>query len=217
MLAEAAHLLRVFDAAGIAPDAGFSRMHCCFAVGADLYGGIAKTRAAAQVFARLAEACGVASGPVLNDLHGVTSARQMTRLDADTNMLRGGTALLGMVLGGVGVATSLPHDWLTGSRMESRRLARNSHHIMAAEARLDQVIDPAAGSFYIDQLTHALASKHGRCFPRSKAKAGLPPQQHLCQHGPMPLSLRGNRGLIMVMRCCSASPATPGEMRSSRL
>ena len=121
------HLLRVFDAAGIAPmDAGFSRMHCCFAVGADLYGGIAaqrQRRAAAQgsvSIGRLAEACGVASGPILNDLQGVTSARQMTRLDADTNMLRGGTALLGMVLGGVGVATSLPHDWLTGSRMESR-------------------------------------------------------------------------------------------------
>ena len=173
MLAEAAHLLRVFDAAGITPEESFSRMHCCFAVGADLYGGIAKTRAAAQVFARLAEACGVAPGPILDDLHGVTSARQMTRLDADTNMLRGGTALLAMVLGGVGVATSLPHDWLTGSRMESRRLARNSHHIMAAEARLDQVIDPAAGSFYIDQLTHALASKAWQLFCQIESEGGI--------------------------------------------
>ena len=44
---------------------------------------------------------------------------------------------------------------------------------MAAEARLDQVIDPAAGSFYIDQLTHALASKAWALFSQIESEGGI--------------------------------------------
>lgn len=173
MLASLAHGMRVMDQAGLTPDQSLARMHLRFSVGADLYGGIAKTRAAQQVFARFAEACGVAPSPLIDDLHGMTSARHLTRLDTDTNMLRNGTALLSMVLGGVGVATSLPHDWLTGSSAEACRLARNSHHIMAAEARLDQVVDPAAGSFFIDRLTHDLASAAWSVFQDIEQQGGI--------------------------------------------
>ena len=173
MLAGLAHLLRVCDASGVAAAASLPRVHLQFALGADLYGGIAKTRAAQQVLARFAEACGVDPRPLLNDLHGITSARHLSRLDADTNILRNGTGLLAMVLGGVGIATSLPHDYLTGSSLEARRLARNSHHIMAAEARLDQVVDPAAGSFFIDSMTCDLAQAAWQRFQAIEAEGGI--------------------------------------------
>lgn len=157
MLAETACALRGMEAAGMSPEAAFKRLHLSLAVGADLYGGIAKVRAARFVFGRLFQACGVDPESFPVAIHGVTSARQLTRLDADTNMLRNGTALLAMALGGISGATVLPHNWLTGSTREARRLARNSHHIMASEARLGEVVDPASGSFHIDRLTHDLA------------------------------------------------------------
>jgi methylmalonyl-CoA mutase N-terminal domain/subunit len=78
-----------------------------------------------------------------------------------------------MVLGGAGVATSLPHDWLTGTSFESRRLARNSHHIMAEEVRLNQIIDPAAGSFYIERLTNDLAVTAWCQFQSIEAEGGI--------------------------------------------
>ena len=179
MLAELAHMLRVFEKAGLDAAEALGRVHLRFAVGADLYGGLAKVRAARQIFARLADACGVDPQPIIRELHGVTSSRQMARLDADTNMLRCGTALLAMVLGDIGVATVLPHDWLTGSGHQSRRLARNSHHIMAAEARLDQVIDPASGSFHIDRLTHDLATLAWQHFQVIEKTGGITASQEM--------------------------------------
>ncbi|MGC6485067.1 MAG: methylmalonyl-CoA mutase family protein, partial [Candidatus Puniceispirillales bacterium] len=54
-----------------------------------------------------------------------------------------------------------------------RRLARNSHHIMAAEARLDQVVDPAAGSFFIDSMTRDLAQAAWQRFQAIEAEGGI--------------------------------------------
>lgn len=165
--------LRRMEAAGIAPDDALKRMRFRLAAEADLYGSIAKTRAALIVLGQLAEAVGASSDGIEARLHGVTSARHLTRLDTDTNILRNGTALLGLVLGGAGIITARPHDWLTGSTEEGRRLARGGHHLMAAEARLDQVADPAAGAYFIEHLTRDLAACAWSKFQEIESLGGI--------------------------------------------
>ena len=41
----------------------------------------------------------------------------------------------------------------------SRRIARNVQHLMKMESALDEVADPAAGSYYIETLTRQLAER----------------------------------------------------------
>jgi methylmalonyl-CoA mutase len=80
--------------------------------------------------------------------------------DTNTNMIRATTQALSAAIGGVTSLTVLPSDGGKGENPDfSRRIARNVQHLLKMESYLDKVIDPAAGSYYIEHLTDALAEK----------------------------------------------------------
>jgi methylmalonyl-CoA mutase len=80
--------------------------------------------------------------------------------DPNTNMIRATTQALSAAIGGVASLTLLPSDAVNGIDTDfSRRIARNVQHLMKMESYLDKVIDPAAGSYYVESLTDALAEK----------------------------------------------------------
>ena len=172
-LAATAHALRRFEAGGIKPADMLGRMEWRFAAEGDLYGTIAKTRALAVLLERVAEAVGGKAAGIGSRVHGVTSARQLSRLDPETNILRNGTALLGMALGGAGIITVRPHDWLTGASPEAMRLARNAHHLMDREARLASTADPACGSYFMESLTRDIAGHAWELFQGIEAGGGI--------------------------------------------
>lgn len=173
VLAGCVAILRQAEDKGIDPEVVFRRMEFRLAGEADMYLSLAKIRALRHGLNQVVAASGV-SDPVLAErIHGVTSARHLTTLDTDTNILRNTTAMLGMVLGGAGIVTCLPHDWLTGSSARGRRLARNSHHMMRDEARLGQVTDPVAGAYYLDRLTLELGRKAWEHFQEIEQAGGL--------------------------------------------
>ena len=173
VLASTAYTLRCFEAAGIGPAAMLEAMEWRFAGEGDLYGTIAKTRALAVLLQRVAEAVGGGTAGIGSRIHGVTSARHLSRLDPETNILRNGTALLGMALGGAGVITVRPHDWLTGASPEAMRLARNAHHLTAREARLASTADPASGSYFMESLTRDIARHAWGLFQEIEAGGGI--------------------------------------------
>ena len=84
--------------------------------------------------------------------------------DLYTNMIRATTMAMAAVQGGAGQLTVLPYD---AGREEvasypqafGRRIARNVQHLLKMESALDEVADPAAGSYYIETLTRQLAEK----------------------------------------------------------
>ena len=166
-------ILRAGEENGHKLDDLFRRMEFRLAAEPDIYLTLAKTRALRQGLRQLADASGIACPDLGDRIHGVTSARHLSAVDADTNILRNSTAMLGLVLGGAGIITCLAHDWLTGSSARGLRLARNSHHLMRDEARLGQVADPAAGSYFLDQLTVALGEKAWARFQEIEGKGGL--------------------------------------------
>ena len=85
--------------------------------------------------------------------------------DVNLNMIRATTMTMSAVIGGASRITVLPSD-INGSDF-SRRIARNVHHLLAMESHFDKVIDPAAGSYYIDTLTKKIAESAWEIFVNS--------------------------------------------------
>jgi methylmalonyl-CoA mutase len=76
----------------------------------------------------------------------------------NNNMIRTATQAMSAVIGGADVLFVLPADEQkdpVGTAF-SRRMARNAQHLLKLESHLDKVEDPAAGSYYIQQLTDQL-------------------------------------------------------------
>ncbi|MCE2516406.1 MAG: hypothetical protein J4F41_00950 [Alphaproteobacteria bacterium] len=166
-------LMRMMEASGQQVEDAAARIEINIAMDADLYGSITKARAARVVMDRLYQSLGLRSDELSRRMRGVTSERMMSGLDRDTNILRNGTAMLAMGLSGLGQITCLPHDWLLGSTAMSRRVARNAHHVLADEAQLSHVADPAQGSYYLDAATHDLAQAAWRLFQQIEEQGGI--------------------------------------------
>jgi methylmalonyl-CoA mutase len=84
--------------------------------------------------------------------------------DLYTNMIRATTMAMSAVLGGANRLTVLPYDAGRAAKATypaafGRRIARNVQHLMKLESALDEVADPAAGSYYIETLSKTLAEK----------------------------------------------------------
>ena len=88
------------------------------------------------------------------DIHCVTSEWNKTVYDPYVNMLRTQTEAMSAILGGADSLTVEPFDTVFRHPDEfSERIARNQQLILKEEAYFDKVADPAAGSYYIENLT----------------------------------------------------------------
>jgi methylmalonyl-CoA mutase len=164
--------LRSLTAGGLPPDRAAARIGVVLAADADQFITIAKFRAARLLLARLFEL--VEAGPVLPRIHAETAWRMMSRRDPRMNLLRTTSAAVAAVVGGADSLTILPLDAATGADdAVARRLARTSQLVMAAEARLGDVVDPGAGSGAIEALTAALAEAAWTRFQAIEADGGM--------------------------------------------
>lgn len=92
----------------------------------------------------------------------------------NANMIRASTQAMSAVIGGVDRLYVLPstHTQAEADTPFSRRVARNLQHLLKMESHLDRVIDPGAGSYYIEKLTRQMADKAWAKFQElDKAKA----------------------------------------------
>jgi methylmalonyl-CoA mutase len=102
-----------------------------------------------------------------------TSAWNQTLYDPHVNMLRGTTEAMSAILGGTDTLTVLPFDRPSGNPDPfARRIARNIQIILREESHLDKVIDPAAGSYYIENLTDTLIGGAWELFLKTEEKGG---------------------------------------------
>ncbi|MBC8110758.1 MAG: hypothetical protein H7Y04_06840, partial [Verrucomicrobia bacterium] len=77
--------------------------------------------------------------------------------DGYQSMISNATQAMAAIIGGCDALTVLPHDEHSGKPDNfSRRIARNVSHVLKEEAFFDKVIDPAAGSYLIENLTHQI-------------------------------------------------------------
>lgn len=171
-LALAVSYLRALTDAGLGVEQAFAQLEFRYAATADQFTTIAKLRAARRLFARVAEVSGV---DVPQVQHAVTSSAMMTRRDPWVNMLRTTVACLSAGLGGADSVTVQPFDAAIGLPDEfARRVARNTQNLLLEESHLGEVIDPAAGSWYVEKLTDSLAGEAWSWFQEIERAGGLP-------------------------------------------
>ncbi|MBM6400092.1 methylmalonyl-CoA mutase family protein [Phycicoccus sonneratiae] len=150
--------LRHLEAAGIDPVDAFGHVEFRVSATADQFLTAAVLRALRRVWARVGEALGVAETDRGARTHAVTSLRMATREDPFVNVLRGTLATFGASIGDADAITVLPHDTVAGlPERFSRRLARNTQILLAAESNVGRVTDPGGGSWYLESLTDEVA------------------------------------------------------------
>ena len=168
--------VRRLDAAGIAPADALAQIELRLAVGADQFLTIATLRAARLIWARIAEVLGVEGPDAAPRIHAVTAEAMMTRYDPWVNMLRSTVACFAAGVGGADAVTVSPHDALgtdgIGSEL-GRRMARNTQAILLDESHLARVIDPAGGSWYVENLTRAVAEVAWEVFTGIEGDGGF--------------------------------------------
>lgn len=122
-----------------------------FAIDTQFFQEIAKLRAFRVLWQAFSSAYGQEAPTI--PIFTETSVRSYSKLDPYVNLLRAGNSTFAAVLGGTDAHTVHPHDFLTAPDPSSRRIARNVQLVIKEEAHVSHVIDPAAGSYFIETLT----------------------------------------------------------------
>lgn len=143
-----------------------------FSIGANYFFEIAKIRAFRVLWSAILKEYKAEN--VAPYVHGRTSMWNATMFDPNVNMLRATTEAMSAVLGGVDALTVVPYDAVFRTPDEfSYRIARNTQLILKSESALQRLIDPAAGSYYVESITDTLASKALEQLKAIEAKGGL--------------------------------------------
>ncbi len=135
---------------------------------------IAKIRAARLLFSALLSAFDSDHSkypPVF--IHSITTDWNKTLYDPHVNMLRLTTEAMSAILGGCDSLLVKPYDsWYHEPGDFSERIARNIQIILKEEAYFNRVVDPSAGSYYIESLTASLVESAWQLFLKVDEKGG---------------------------------------------
>lgn len=128
-----------------------------FAIDTHFFMEIAKLRAFKVLWEALSNAYGENMQPI--PVICETSKRSFSTVDPYVNLLRAGNSAFSAVLGGADMLMVHPHDVLTNPTATSIRLARNIQLVIKEETQVNEVVDTAGGSYFIEALTKELVEK----------------------------------------------------------
>ncbi len=156
------------------------KMKFNLAVGSNYFMEIAKIRAIRLLWAQIVNAYG------LNDarngrmfIHARNASWNFTVYDPWVNALRTTTGTMSAAIGGVDSFAVLPYNTAFETPgVIAERIARNQQLILKEESYLDKVVDPAAGSYYIENLTSMLVEKAWKLFLELDARGGFVASLH---------------------------------------
>jgi len=173
-LATGVAYLRAMIARGLSAEEVAPKIRVSLSIGPNYFIEVAKFRAFRIIWARMLEAFGVPVEGRGVHLHARTGLFNKTTIDIHTNMLRATTEAFSAVVGGVDSLTVGAFDELVREgETFSRRLARNLHHILGEECDLQQVVDPAGGSWAVEVLTDKMADQAWTFFQEIETAGGV--------------------------------------------
>jgi methylmalonyl-CoA mutase len=159
---------------GINSSTAASKIKFTFGIGSDYFSEIAKLRAARLLWSVVNTGFNPDSRNIKMEIHSVTSRWNKTIYDPYVNLLRTQTEAMSAILGGTDSLSVEPFDIVFRNPDEfSERIARNQQLILKEEAYFDKVIDPAAGSYYIENLTNLIAENAWKLFLEIEDKGGF--------------------------------------------
>ena len=161
--------------AGFSVDEVAKKIKFNFGITSNYFMEIAKFRVArwlwAEIVAAYKPACDCACKMVVN---AQTSEWNMTVYDAHVNLLRSQTEAMSAAIAGVDSIVVCPFDKTYQQSDDfSERIARNQQLLLKEECHFDKVVDPSAGSYYVEVLTDSLADVAWKLFLAVEDKSGF--------------------------------------------
>ena len=160
-LADGVEYIRAGRDAGLEIDAFAPRLSFFWAIGMNFFMEVAKLRAARALWARLVRQFGPSNPKSLSlRTHSQTSGWSLTAQDVYNNVARTCIEAMAATQGhtqslhtnALDEAIALPTDF-------SARIARNTQLLLQQESGTTGIIDPWAGSYYVERLTRDLAER----------------------------------------------------------
>ena len=168
------YLQQLVDA-GIDADLAASKIKFYMGISENYFMEIAKFRAARMLWAQI-----VKQYEPKNDdsckmiINASTSTYNQTVFDSYVNLLRSQTEAMSAALAGVHSMVVTPFDAPYEKPTDfSERIARNQQLIIKEESHFDRIVDPGAGSYYIEHLTDALAQEAWKLFLKVEDEGGF--------------------------------------------
>lgn len=161
--------------AGVDVDLAASKIKFNMGITENFFMEIAKFRAARMLWAEIVkqyapkndESCKMC-------VNAVTSKYNMTLFDSYVNLLRSQTETMSAALAGVHSIVVTPFDAVYETPNDfSERIARNQQLLLKEESHFDKVVDPGAGSYFIEELTTSLANEGWNIFLNVEDNGGF--------------------------------------------
>jgi methylmalonyl-CoA mutase len=147
------------------------KMQFEIAIGNNYFLEIAKLRTFRMLWAKVLTAFGATE--TTTTINTSTSTLFWSDKQSKNNMLRATSQAMSAILGGCDMLTISTFDTVSDDKKTySERIASNVQLILKEESYFDKVVDPANGSYFIENLTEELAEKSWHVFQEIEKKGG---------------------------------------------
>ncbi len=173
-LAWGAQWMTLLTEAGRSADEVVKRIKFNMCVSSNFFMEIAKFRAARMLWAQIVKQYGADEAAAKMLVNATTSRFNQTIYDAHVNLLRSQTETFSACVAGVDSIVTTPFDtpYKTPDAF-SERIARNQQFLLKEESHMDKVVDPAGGSYYVEELTVAIAKEAWKLFLATEEEGGF--------------------------------------------
>ena len=160
---------------GVSAEKVIRNMEFCMAVGTDYFLEIAKLRALRILWYKIAEAYNITDyDPGDLQVYCTSSGWTKTIYDPYVNMLRNTTEAMSAVIGGCNALTIAPYnEHFEQPTNQSKRISRNVSNILKEESYFDKIVDPSAGSYYIENITDQMVQSAWKSFQQIEHAGGF--------------------------------------------
>jgi methylmalonyl-CoA mutase len=174
-LADGREYVRAALARGMNVDDFAGRLSFFFAIGMNFFMEAAKLRAARLLWHRImAEFEPKKPGSLMLRTHCQTSGVSLQEQDPYNNVVRTAYEAMAAALGGTqSLHTNALDEAIALPTEFSARIARNTQLILQEETGITKVVDPLAGSYYVESLTAELAEKAWALIEEVEAMGGM--------------------------------------------
>lgn len=175
-IADGLDYVRAAIASGLEVDEFAPRLSFFFCIGMDLFAEAAKLRAARTLWAELIQQHFAPKDKrsLMLRTHCQTSGWSLTAQDPYNNVIRTTIEALAAALGGTQSLHTNAFDEAVGLPTDfSARIARNTQLILQEEAGITHTVDPLAGSYYVETLTHEMIKAAKELIQEVEAMGGM--------------------------------------------
>lgn len=173
LIAKGVSYLNAMEERGIPAAVTNQHLQFSVAISTSYFVEIAKIRALKILWANVLNGFGLANEPISPIAAHLAAETQTDQ--REYNMIKAATQGMSAIIGGASFLYLPPADLRAQGESSSftRRIARNVQHLLQMESHLDQVVDPAAGSYYIEHLTQQFCEQAWGKFQQIEAQGGF--------------------------------------------